>query len=123
MSAWLWVALGGALGSAARYGVGLATAGIGAGRWPVATFLVNLAGCFAIGLLAAALERHVPRDEGLRAFLVVGVLGGFTTFSAFGLETLVLLRRGDWLIAGAYAAGSVFAGVAAAALGAWLASR
>ena len=84
------VALGGALGSLARYGVGLAAA-----RWlglgfPWGTLTVNIIGGLAMGLLAA---RTGPGDEALRLLLGVGLLGGFTTFSAFSLETVRLLEQ------------------------------
>jgi CrcB protein len=111
-----WVALGGAIGSVARHAVGLALAPPLAGRFPVATFAVNCAGCLLIGLLAGMAAR-MPIPEHVRLFLMVGVLGGLTTFSAFGLESLVLLRRGDVAIAGAYMLGSVVVGVAAVWLG------
>ena len=88
---YFWVALGGALGSVARYACSL-----GAARWlgtafPWGTLFVNVAGSFAIGLLAALLDRRRPPARSAsdaRAFLMVGVLGGFTTFSSFSLETL-----------------------------------
>jgi fluoride exporter len=90
MTAFLWVALGGAVGSAARYGVGLAAA-----RWigltfPWGTLIVNAAGGLAIGLLTA---RVGPEQETLRLLLGVGVLGGFTTFSTFSLETVRLMEH------------------------------
>lgn len=87
----LLVALGGALGSVARYGVGFAAA-----RWmglgfPWGTLTVNIVGGFAMGLLAA---RIGPEQENLRLLLGVGILGGFTTFSAFSLETVRLMEQG-----------------------------
>ena len=123
MSAWFWVGLGGFVGSIARYAAGVLLAGAGNGRFPVATFLVNVVGCFAIGLLAGTFERHAPRFDELRPFLFTGVLGGFTTFSAFGLETIAMIRRGDWTTAALYAAGSVVVGLVAVALGLRLAAR
>ena len=91
-----WVALGGALGSMARYAVSLGTArwlGVG---FPWGTLFVNVAGSFAIGLLAAlvAADGRPLLGADARAFLLVGVLGGFTTFSSFSLETLELARSG-----------------------------
>lgn len=90
MSQILLVALGGALGSAMRYGAGLAAA-----RWlglgfPWGTLIVNVAGGFAMGALTARLG---PEHEQLRLLLSVGVLGGFTTFSAFSLESLRLMEQ------------------------------
>ncbi len=87
---YVWVALGGALGSVARY-----ACSVGAARWlgaafPWGTLFVNVAGSFAIGLLAAlvAADGRPALGSDARAFLLVGVLGGFTTFSSFSLETL-----------------------------------
>ncbi len=95
--AYLWVALGGALGSVARYGCsGLAARWLGIG-FPYGTMFVNVAGSFMIGVLgtlALGGGRSLASTDA-RAFLIVGVLGGFTTFSSFSLETLNLARAGD----------------------------
>ena len=91
---WLAVALGGALGSLARHGVNhLVHVRWATTRFPLGTVIVNLVGCFVIGLLAGliASERVALRAH-WREFVFVGLLGGFTTFSAFGLDTLVLSR-------------------------------
>lgn len=123
LSTFLWVGAGGFLGSAARYGVAVALAASPLqARFPCATFLVNLLGCAAIGLLAGLWERFPTLDAQLRLFLVTGVLGGFTTFSAFGLETIALLRAGQWTMALLYVLGSVVLGVLAVGLGFALAS-
>jgi CrcB protein len=114
-----WVALGGALGSVARY----ASSGI-AVRWlgmefPYATLFVNVTGSFTIGLLAALVAsdgRPLLGADG-RAFLLVGVLGGFTTFSSFSLETLNLARSGALGPAALNVAGSVVLCLAAVSLG------
>jgi CrcB protein len=93
---YLWVALGGALGSVARYACSSAAARwLGAG-FPWGTLFVNVTGSFAIGLLAAlaAADGRPLLGADARAFLLVGVLGGFTTFSSFSLETLELARGG-----------------------------
>jgi CrcB protein len=100
---YLWVALGGALGSVARFATtGIAVRMFGAG-FPWGTLLVNVFGSFAIGVLAAvAMPDGRPLLAGdARAFVIVGMLGGFTTFSAFSVETLSLARNGAWLGAGA----------------------
>ena len=86
----LWVALGGALGALARHGVGVATARILGLAFPLGTLIVNAAGGLAMGALAARLG---PEAESARLFWGVGVLGGFTTFSAFSLETVRLVER------------------------------
>jgi len=93
----------------------------GAPAFPLGTFVVNITGCLLAGVLAGFAERHAWFDADVRLLLMVGLLGGFTTFSAFGLETVQLLRRGDWLLAGGYAGGSVVIGIAAVMLGGWLA--
>jgi crcB protein len=112
----LWVGLGGCMGAVARYAVALAMGQAAMQRFPWPTFAVNAAGCLAIGLLAG-LSTRVPVPAQLRLFLVTGLLGGFTTFSAFGLESLQLLRRGEPALAAAYVAGSVAAGLLAVWLG------
>jgi len=115
---YLWVALGGALGSVARYACsGAAVRWLGAG-FPYGTLFVNMSGSFAIGLLAAlaATDGRPSLGTDARAFLLVGVLGGFTTFSSFSLETLSLARSG----ALGPAALNVVASVALCLFGAWL---
>lgn len=106
------VALGGALGALGRYGVGLAaTRAVGAGL-PVGTWAANVLGCIGIGVMVAL----VP-SERVRLFAVVGVLGGFTTFSAFSAETVGLWAAGRPAWAAANALGSVAAGLIGVALG------
>lgn len=122
MNAFLWVGLGGFVGSVGRYAVAVWLGPSEITRFPWATFAVNCIGCLLIGLLAGAFSR-APVPEGVRLFLVTGVLGGFTTFSAFGLESLVLMRRGEVGIALTYILGSVFVGVAAIWLGLRLTPR
>ena len=101
------VALGGALGSMLRY---LLVTAVGA---PLGTLAVNVIGSFAIGVLFVWLGAR----EGWQLFLMTGVLGGFTTFSAFSLDTLKLLHAGQTLLAAAYVGGSVLLSLAAVALG------
>ena len=116
MSAYLWVGLGGFIGSVARYAVSVGVAAAPADRFPWATFAVNLLGCLLIGLLVGASAKASVSDP-VRLFFVTGILGGFTTFSAFGLESLTLLRRGDTGLALVYILGSVLVGIAAVWLG------
>lgn len=106
----LLVALGGTVGTAARLGLGLAFPD--GGGFPVAVLLANIVGAFLIGVLAARL----PAAADLRLLLGTGVLGGFTTYSAFMTGTLALWSQAP-LLAFAYAVGSLVLGVAAAALG------
>ena len=108
----LLVALGGAVGAWLRFVAGRTTlALIGPSAFPWATLLVNTAGSFAMGLLAGWLARHGSGGEGWRLLLGVGLLGGFTTFSAFSLELVGLAQRGQAMLAVGYALVSVAAGV------------
>ena len=111
------VACGGALGASLRFIVGrFCEMTWAAARFPVATLFVNIVGCFFIGIIAElSLRNEVPSL--LRLFLVTGILGGFTTFSAFGLETVALLRAGHFYLANTYVVASVVGGCAAAMLG------
>jgi CrcB protein len=118
MRALLLVGIGGMIGSIARYK---------AGGWvlhwtilekfPYSTFAVNVAGCLAAGVLAGLVEKQGWFGADTRLFLFTGLLGGFTTFSAFGLDALYLLRRGEMLTAVSYASLSVLLGLAAAWIG------
>jgi fluoride exporter len=90
------VGVGGALGSIARHGIGMALARVSPSRvTPYATMIVNLAGCLVIGLLAGLVaSQRVSLTPALRAFIFVGILGGFTTFSSLGLDTFTLAHGG-----------------------------
>jgi CrcB protein len=97
----MWIALGSAIGGAARYGcAGLAARWLGA-SFPWGTLIVNVSGSLVIGFLAALMapDGRLLAAPDLRAFLMIGVLGGYTTFSSFSLETLNLVRDGEWLFA------------------------
>lgn len=112
----LLVGAGGFLGSAARYLLSTFAFSVTPNwRFPLGTFLENILGCFAVGLLAGLAEGRGYFSPETRILLVTGLLGGFTTFSAFGLETLVLIKRGNVWIAALYIAASVVLGL----LGAW----
>jgi len=118
MSEILAVTLGGGLGALARF----LMLGIVAksGSWPgfpLGTLCVNLLGCCLAGAMLAILEKFAPEARELKLFLMTGVLGGFTTFSSFGLEVYYLLERGQGLPAALYVAASVILGV----LGVWTA--
>ena len=114
----LLVGLGGFIGSVARYKLGGLVLHLSAQeRFPYSTFAVNLLGCLAIGLLAGLTERYELFGPGTRLFLFTGLLGGFTTFSAFGLDALLLLRRSEFLVAALYAGASVVLGITAVWLG------
>ncbi|QHC60909.1 fluoride efflux transporter CrcB [Rathayibacter sp. VKM Ac-2760] len=120
----LLVAAGGAAGTAARYATVLVLPPLGV--VPVATIAVNLVGAFLLGLLLAGLARRGP-DEGrrrtLRLLLGTGVLGGFTTYSTFSLDTVALIEGGRWSETVLYLAITLVLGTAAAALGIVLAGR
>ena len=114
----LLVATGGATGAVGRFLVSLPERSSGAGRFPWATFGVNLAGCLLMGLLIGWLWRLPPgTSEAVRLFGGVGVLGGFTTFSAFSLELFQLIERRDMWPALTYAGGSLLGGLIAFAIG------
>jgi fluoride exporter len=117
MPSLLLVMLGGALGSAARYLVSRATLAWWGPDYPWGTLAVNLAGGLAMGLLAGTLTRFGEGGEQWRLLLGAGVLGGFTTFSAFSLDAMTMIERGDWSGAIGYAVASVIGSVAALALG------
>ncbi len=110
-----YVALGGAIGAACRYQLGRAvTHALGSpDGFPWATLSVNMLGSLAMGLLFGWLAREGGASESMRLLLGVGLLGGFTTFSAFSLELLLLIERGQATMALGYAAISVIAGLAA----------
>ena len=109
----LLVALGGALGSVARYGVGMAAARVFGAAFPWGTLIVNVVGGLAMGVLFA---RAGPAQESLHLFLGVGLLGGFTTFSAFSLESFRLLEQGP-APAALYVAASLVLSIGACWLG------
>ncbi|HEX2494094.1 MAG TPA: fluoride efflux transporter CrcB [Steroidobacter sp.] len=118
MRALLIVALGGALGSMTRFKLsGWVLHHTIAWRFPAGTFAVNVAGCLTAGVLAGLVTKHDMFTAETRLLLFTGVLGGFTTFSAFGVETLYLIKRGEFLIAASNVALSVTAGLAALWIG------
>lgn len=102
MATYLWIALGSALGGMARFACSNWAAAAFGLRFPVGTMLINILGSFVIGLaatLTAPGSRFaIPGDA--RLFITVGLCGGYTTFSSFSLQTLELLREGEWLGAG-----------------------
>jgi CrcB protein len=107
----LWIALGGALGSVGRFWLSVAFDTLFASPFPWATMTANVTGSFVIGLVAA-----LPMGPLTRQFLMVGVLGGYTTFSAFSLQTLALAQGGEW----AKAAANIGASIILCLLAVWL---
>jgi len=119
MPSLLYVMLGGAVGAGFRYQVSaIALRNLGPG-FPWGTWIINLLGGLLMGILAGVLARQFAPEQGepLRLLLGVGVLGGFTTFSAFSLDALTLWQRGQGGLAALYVAGSVLLSLAAIALG------
>lgn len=106
------IALGGGLGSVARYLMSVALP-VRPGQFPWATFLTNLSGCFALGLLMVFVVEIWPPRRYTRPFLGIGVLGGFTTFSTFAVELRGLAAHGARALADAYALNSLIGGLAA----------
>jgi CrcB protein len=103
----LWVALGGAIGSAARYGVNVWSGRMFGTEFPWHTLIVNVLGCFVMGVLTEMLALKLHLSHEARAFLTTGILGGFTTFSAFSLDFAYLVERKEVLAAGGYVLASV----------------
>ena len=118
MATWFWVALGGALGSMARFGVAAAVAALTGPQFPWGTLLINIGGSFVIGWFGALTGSRgavsVPPD--IRVFVMVGICGGFTTFSSFSLQTLNLAQDEEWL----YAAGNTVFSVVLCLAAVWL---
>lgn len=125
MMRFLLVGLGGAIGSMARYGVGLAAVRLAPGaHWPWATLTVNVVGGLLMGLLVGWMaERAGAGQENIRVLGAVGVLGGFTTFSAFSLETALMIERRQYGMAAGYVAVSVVVAIVALMVGLMVARR
>lgn len=114
MNPYLLVAAGGALGSVARYGAGVLVGKAWGATFPLATLMINIAGSLAMGLFIGYLARTTPNWQAdARLFVAVGILGGFTTFSSFSLDTIAMLERGEVVQAGLYVVASVAVGIAA----------
>ena len=113
-------AAGGAVGASLRYLTGIAALRLLGPNFPWGTLIVNVVGSFVMGLFIAALARMSSGGETLRVFIATGLLGGFTTFSAFSLDFASLWERGETLVAASYAVGSVALSLAAIFFGLWL---
>lgn len=112
-----WIAAGGAVGAVARYFVMIAVAQVMGAAFPWGTLAVNIIGSFVLGMLVEAFALVWSVSEGIRAFLVVGMLGAFTTFSTFSLDVVTLYERGALMAAALYIIASVVFSVAALFLG------
>ncbi|HEX4298907.1 MAG TPA: fluoride efflux transporter CrcB [Devosia sp.] len=114
MNPYLLVAVGGALGSMARYGTGVLVGRAWDAAFPLGTMLINIAGSLAMGLFIGFLARTTPSWQGdARLFVAVGVFGGFTTFSSFSLDSIAMVERGEIGQAILYVLVSVVVGIAA----------
>jgi fluoride exporter len=109
----LLVAVGGALGATARYGLGGLVHRYMSPHFPYGTFVVNVSGCLAFGMLAGVAEQRSVLGPQARAFLLIGVLGGFTTFSSFTFESFQLLRDAEYARASLNIVGQVLVGLIA----------
>lgn len=118
-----WIMVFGAIGTLARYGlqgfVQFRTEGV----FPTGTLLVNLSGCFFLGLIGQFTLNHMVISPDWRMAITIGFFGGFTTFSSFGWETVKMLEDGEWARAGLYVGSSVFAGLLLVLVGIRLANR
>ena len=119
----MWVGFGGGLGSLLRWWIGLRVGKIYQGNFPLGTFLINIAGAFVIGYLSIVFSVDWRDRYGdlINAAVLTGILGGYTTFSSMQLDAAKLATAGGRAIAAGYLMISVLVGLAAAALGAWLA--
>lgn len=118
----LYVAIGGAIGSVARYLLSTAVHRYVADGFPYGTFLVNIIGCAVFGVIVGFAEHRIDLTPAVRAFFLVGILGGFTTFSAFTFDTIELLRTAAFLRAALNVLGQITLGLAALWLGYSIAS-
>lgn len=120
MNIFLAVALGGGIGAMGRYAVGIGALALFGPGLPVGTLVANLLGGFLMGVVVEAGALKFSYSPELRAFLTVGVLGGFTTFSAFSLESALMIERGEWGMAFGYVAISAVLSITALFAGMWL---
>ena len=111
------IALGGALGAVGRYALSSQITHWSGPGFPWGILLVNIAGCFAMGVIAELGALTLNLSPEMRAFLTTGILGGFTTFSAFALDSAVMIERGDWMSTMVYVGASVLGSIAALFLG------
>ena len=119
MAAYLWIAVGSALGGVARFWCSGVAARFMGETFPWGTIIVNVVGCFIIGFFATITgpDGRVFSDTLTRQFAMIGILGGYTTFSSFSIQTLNLVQDGEWWLAGANIALSVVACLVAVWLG------
>ena len=121
MQKYVLIAIGGALGSIARYWVGSTVSGRLGSKFPYGTFVINLTACVVIGFVLTYLGRRVDVNASWRFLIPVGFIGAYSTFSAYEWETLSTLRSGAFLLAALYALGSLLLGLIAVWAGSLLA--
>jgi len=109
---YLFIAIGGSLGSIARYWVGSTVSGRLGARFPYGTFVINITACIVIGFALTYLGRHVEFSPAWRFLIPIGFVGAYSTFSTYEWETLSTLRSGAFLLAALYAVGSLLLGLA-----------
>jgi CrcB protein len=119
----LLIAVFGAVGTLARYGLGGVVQIRSGSAFPYGTLLVNLTGCFLLGLIGQFTLNRLVISPDWRVAIAVGFFGGYTTFSSFGWETAKMLEDGEWLRASTYVAASVIAGLFLSVAGIRLANR
>ncbi len=123
MNGLIYVALGGAIGASGRHLLGMAAKSIWGAGYPYGTFAANILGGFFMGLLVGWMALRVSGGENLRLFLGVGLLGGFTTFSAFSLDAVLMYERKAYAAMAGYIGGSVILSIGALMLGLILARK
>ena len=114
------VAAGGAIGASLRHLVGMLSLRLAGREFPWGTLAVNLVGCLAMGLFIGIAARRLGLSNELRLFVATGILGGFTTFSAFSLDAVLLWERHEHLLTALYVGGSVALAIAGLVLGLWI---
>ncbi|MGB8478509.1 MAG: fluoride efflux transporter CrcB [Acidobacteriaceae bacterium] len=113
MSKYMYIAVGGALGSIARFWVGSEVASRVGTKFPFGTFIINITACLFIGFSLAFLAKRTNLNPAWRFLIPIGFLGGYSTFSSYEWETVSILRNGEFSMAALYAFGSLFLGIAA----------